>query len=179
MTCIVGIISGKKVIIGGDSAGVSNLDITIRRDPKVFRVGKFIIGCTSSFRMIQLLQFSFKPPKRKKKEVYEYMCTDFIDAVRKCFKEGGYLQKYRLGDEKGGTFLVGYKGRLFEIEDDFQVAEPLDGFCSVGCGSDYAIGSLCTTENTKLTAEDRVLKALEVATKRSGGVEPPYIILKY
>lgn len=49
MTCIVGYFDKKtkKVTIGGDSAGVSGLHITIRKDPKVFRVGEFIIGCTA------------------------------------------------------------------------------------------------------------------------------------
>ena len=71
MTCIVGYLDKKtkKVTIGGDSAGVAGLDITIRKDEKVFKVDNFIIGCTSSFRMIQLLRFSFKPPEIKQKNI--------------------------------------------------------------------------------------------------------------
>ena len=40
MTCIVGYLDKKtkKVTIGGDSAGVAGLDITIRKDEKVFKV---------------------------------------------------------------------------------------------------------------------------------------------
>jgi hypothetical protein len=90
-----------KVVIGAESAGVSGLDITIRKDPKVFITGEFIIGCTSSFRMIELLQFSLKVKERGDKDIYEYMCTDFINGVRKCFKKGGYIQKFTAGDEKG------------------------------------------------------------------------------
>ena len=51
MTCIVGLIDGRRVWMGGDSAGVSGLDITVRADAKVFRNGDFLIGFTSSFRM--------------------------------------------------------------------------------------------------------------------------------
>ena len=57
MTCIVGLIDGRRVWMGGDSAGVSGLDITVRADAKVFRNGDFLIGFTSSFRMGQLLAF--------------------------------------------------------------------------------------------------------------------------
>lgn len=180
MTCIIGMIDGKTVTIGADSAGVSGLDIIIRKDPKVFQTGEFLIGCTSSFRMIELLQFSLKVNPRKDKEVYEYMCTDFINAVRKCFKKGGYLQKYNTGDDKGGLFLVGYEGRLFEIMEDFQVAESMDNYTSIGCGEKYAMGSLYNTEPIRshktYTIENRIMIALQTADKFSAGVCPPFII---
>lgn len=178
MTCIVGYLDRKtkKVTIGGDSAGVAELDITIRKDEKVFKVGDFIIGCTSSFRMIQLLRFSFNPPEIKSKNIYEYMCTDFINEVRECFKKGGYLQKYSDGDEKGGTFLVAYKNRLFRIENDFQVAENLNGIDAVGCGAYYALGSLHILSKQNLTPKEKVLKSLETASFFSGGVRKPFII---
>ena len=69
------------------------MDITIRKDPKVFKVGNFLIGYTSSFRMGQILRFNFNPLKYVPEihnDEYEYMCTDFIDEVRVCFREGGY-----------------------------------------------------------------------------------------
>ncbi|HZK68569.1 MAG TPA: hypothetical protein VFC36_03120, partial [Paludibacter sp.] len=121
MTCIVGMVdkNSNRVIIGGDSASSGGSNVFIRKDPKVFKNGEFLIGCTTSFRMIQLLRFSLSLPEVTK-DIYEYMCTDFINEVRKCFKDGGYLQKYTNGDEKGGSFLVAYKNRLFKIEDDFQ-----------------------------------------------------------
>lgn len=178
MTCIVGYLDKEteEAIIGGDSAGVDGMNITIRKDEKVFKVGDFIIGCTSSFRMIQLLRFSFNPPEVKEKDIYEYMCTNFIDSVRECFKNGGYLQKYTDGDEKGGTFLVAYKNRLFRIEDDFQVAENLNGIDAVGCGSNYALGALYALEKQDLTPKEKVLKSLEAASFFSAGVSEPFII---
>lgn len=36
MTCIVGLKHENSVWIGGDSAGVAGLSVTIRKDPKVF-----------------------------------------------------------------------------------------------------------------------------------------------
>lgn len=175
MTCIVGIIKGDEVLIGADSAGVGGGDITIRRDKKVFCNNGFVIGCTSSFRMIQLLQFSFKPPKIKRKSLFEYMCTDFINEVRKCFVDGGYIQRYEDGDEKGGSFLVGVNGRLFNIQDDFQVAESVLDFDAIGCGYAYALGSLLSTENAGLTEKKRLKTALKSASRFSTGVEPPFV----
>lgn len=178
MTCIAGYLDKKtkKVTIGGDSAGISDLNIIVRKDKKVFRVGDFVIGCTSSFRMIQLLRFSFKPPEIKSSKVYEYMCTDFIDSVKECFKNGGYLQKYEDGDDKGGTFLVGYKNRLFRIDNDFQVAESRNGIDAIGCGSDFALGSLYSLAKEDMTPRQKVIKALEAAAFFSAGVCKPFVI---
>ena len=178
MTCIVGMLNGTGVTIGADSAGVSGTALVIRKDPKVFINGDFLIGCTSSFRMIQLLQYSLKVEKRPTKmDVHEYMCTTFIDSVRKTFKDGGYLQKETDGEEKGGLFLVGYEGRLFKIDTDFQVGESFDGFESVGCGDDFALGSLCTTRGIlDMSVEERITLALKVASERSSGVRPPFIL---
>lgn len=178
MTCIVGIIDKKqkKVFIGADSAGVGGLDITIRRDPKVFKVDEFVIGCTSSFRMIQLIRYSFHPPKIfPDADVYMYMCTDFINSLRRCFKEGGFIS---ITDnvEKGGTFLVGIRERLFSIQNDFQVAESSDDFDSCGCGSSYALGVMKILSIQEISVEEKINKSLEVATHFSAGVRPPFII---
>lgn len=180
MTCIVGLIDkkNKSVYIGADSAGVAGLDITIRKDQKVFKVGDFVIGCTSSFRMIQLLRFSLKLPDVCNKDIYEYMCTDFINSVRECFKNGGFMQSYKDGDEKGGCFLVGYKGRLFKVSDDYQVGESFIEFDSIGCGESYALGALYSMKNNDLSVEDKVRKSLEIAEYFSAGVKKPFVILK-
>jgi ATP-dependent protease HslVU (ClpYQ) peptidase subunit len=174
MTCIVGLIDGNRVWMGGDSAGVSGLNITVRSDPKVFHNGEFLIGFTSSFRMGQLLAFSLKPPARPEgKDVFPYMVTDFVDAVRSCLKEGGYAQKSN-DAEQGGSFLVGYQGRLFSIQSDYQVAETTRGYHAIGCGSDYALGSIATSVGQP--PEQRVRTALECAELFNAGVRAPFLI---
>lgn len=176
MTCIVGIVQDNKIYMGGDSAGVSDLDITIRRDPKVFRVGEFLLGFTSSFRMGQILMHDFDPPKIKENaDPFRYMIKKFIPAVREAFKDGGYLEKNNEADQ-GGTFLVGIRGRLFVIEDDFQVGESHDGYLSVGCGSKYALGSLYETRHQP--PMERIEKALNAAEHFSGGVAKPFITME-
>lgn len=174
MTCIVGIIDKDRVIIGGDSAGVAGLNVTIRKDTKVFKNGPFIMGFTSSFRMGQLLMSSkFKPPKQKLRQSdYDYMITDFIDCIRTLFKTSGY-SKINNNEEEGGTFLVGYKGGLYDVQDDFQVGISVAEYNVCGCGVYYAKGSLYTSKNIA-DATDRVTKALETAAHFSGGVCPPF-----
>jgi ATP-dependent protease HslVU (ClpYQ) peptidase subunit len=184
MTCIVGLLYKGKVYIGADSAGVdSNYNITTRKDPKVFKVGDFIIGFTTSFRMGQILQHSLKlpkPTKQEEKDIFKYMTTKFIEAVRRALKVGGFT-KINSGNEVGGQFLVGYKGRLFSIESDFQVAESAAHFHAVGCGAEYALGSLHATFNTHeafLPQPKTIIEfALLAASTFSAGVCKPFNIL--
>jgi hypothetical protein len=173
MTCIVGVVEGGKVHIGGDSAGVSGLDLKIRRDRKVFVNGPFVFGCTTSFRMIQLLQFVLQPPKRHPdKDLMAFMVTDFIDAVRNCLKAGGYAKKEN-EKEEAGNFLVGYEGRLFQVFSDYQVGESVHGYDACGCGESYAIGSLFGAAGP---AKERIERALTAAEANSAGVRGPFHI---
>lgn len=57
--------------------------------------------------------------------------------------------------EEGGSFLVGYNGVLYEIGEDFQVADNTDLYCSLGCGEDYAHGSLFTTSKLHMSPRKR------------------------
>lgn len=176
MTCIIGIVDNENnnVVIGADSAGVGYDDIVVRKDKKIFKNNGFVIGCTSSFRMIQLLKYSFKPPKIRNKDIFKYMCVDFVNEVRKCFSDGGYLQKWSTGDEKGGIFLIGYKDRLFKIDNDFQVAETVRGYNACGSGESYALGSIYNNKNNNI--KNKVLEALKTAEYFSTNVCAPFHI---
>ncbi len=174
MTCIVGLVDKGTVYIGGDSAGVAGLSISIRGDEKVFINGSFIMGFTTSFRMGQLLRYKFDPPKQTHSQNdMQYMTTDFIDAVRKCFIDNGFGTA-----ASGGTFLVGYNKKLYTIDGDFQVGIPSCNYDTVGCGSDLALGAMHATRNLKIKPEDRIKKALEAAVEFNAGVRPPFVILK-
>jgi ATP-dependent protease HslVU (ClpYQ) peptidase subunit len=178
MTCIVGWTDGKgNICIGGDSAGVAGLNMAIRADEKVFRNGEMLFGFTSSFRMGQLLRFSLEIPSRtEKQDSYDYMCTDFIDAVRKCLKDGGYA-KVDNGVDEGGCFIVGYRGQLYVIESDFQVGKPVEPFDAVGCGESFAKGVSWALKSSEIPIKAKVEKSLEAAHRFSAGVRPPYVIL--
>lgn len=139
MTCIVGYIENKKVYIGGDSASVADFHIDLRQDKKVFRRGEMIFGFTSSFRMGQILNYDFVIPEHdERKSDFEYLCTDFVDALVDQFIDKRYA-KINSNEVSGGFFLLGYKGSLYGIESDFQVSELIRPYDSCGCGSQYAL----------------------------------------
>lgn len=175
MTCIVGLAHQGRVYIGGDSAGVSGMDLEVRADKKVFLNGGYLFGFTSSFRMGQLLRHAFEPPKPAlNEELHMFMATKFIDALRSCLKAGGYAEKTN-EREAAGRFLVGHAGRLFMICEDYQVAEPLAGYTACGCGDQVARGAMFVTE--QLSPECRIRGALIAAEFHSAGVRGPFHIL--
>ena len=125
--------------------------------------------------MGQLLQYALNPPHPEAKaDLTRFMATEFVDAVRSCLKSGGYASKSN-ETETGGCFLVGYRGRLFNVMDDYQVGASAYGFDAVGCGQNAALGSLHATP--KLEARKRVLLALEIAERCSAGVRAPFHVM--
>lgn len=183
MTCIVGYEHKGKVWIGGDSAGVGGLAISVRADRKVFKNKQFIMGFTSSFRMGQLLQYRFKPPPiTKGMNLEEYMCTKFVDGVRNCFNKYNFGHSGDDGDH-GGTFLIGVRGRLFRIDSDYQVGWNALPYDSVGCGYHLALGAMHAFENIDSKCKDyapdfRIEQALLAAAASSAGVCAPFHIVK-
>ncbi|MDP1686861.1 hypothetical protein [Hydrogenophaga sp.] len=182
MTCIVGLKRGGVVYIGGDSAGVAGLDLTVRQDGKVFQSGPFLFGFTSSFRMGQLLRYSFTPPKHHPDmDTMAYMVGPFVDGVRACLKAGGFAKQDNQV-ETAGTFLVAYQDRLFCIHGDYQVGEAEDPFDAIGCGDAYAKGAMWATLSTTgephdIDPEKAIYTALLCAERHSAGVRSPFYVL--
>ncbi|MFI1798833.1 hypothetical protein ACH427_16000 [Streptomyces sp. NPDC020379] len=172
MTVIAGLVHDGRVHLGGDAAGVSGLDLTVRRDPKIFRNGPYVMGFTTSFRMGQLLHHALKAPSPKG-DLDRFMTTVFVDKLRECLKDGGWASKDS-EQEKAGTFLVGVHGRLFAVYDDYQIAEPADGYAAVGCGGRFALGALHATAGMGLKPRRRLALALTAAGHHSAGVSAPF-----
>src|ERR1035437_565586 len=127
--------------MGGDSAALDSYHcLTIRKDPKVFQNGPFLIGFTSSYRMGQILMDTTFPDPGNMDE-FEYMRTQFVDVARAELKDAGYV-KVDNNREESGEFLVGFHGRIFDVQSDFQIGESSDPFLAVGQGSQEALGAL-------------------------------------
>lgn len=177
MTCIVGVEHGGQVFIGGDSAACDGYDRSIQAAGKVFKNGPLVIGYTSSFRMGQLLEYELKPPTHERGlGDLAYLVTMLVPALRKCFSDGGYLHKSN-EQESGGKFLLGYRGKLYFVEENFHVMRSASGYNACGCGAAFAFGSLHTTRDVK-NPKARVLTALKAAAHCSAGVSAPFHVVK-
>lgn len=183
MTCIVGLEHEGVVYIGGDSAGINSYSLGIcgRADEKVFltETEDMVMGFCGSFRIGQLLRYALTLPQQKVgQDDMAYLVTDFIDAVRTMQKDKGSLRKENELEEHDSEFIVGFNGKLYVVEGDFQVGRPIENFASVGCGADIALGAMFATKNLNMAPEDRISLALQAATEYSAGVRPPFHIVK-
>jgi len=174
MTCIIALEHAGQVWMGGDSAAVAGWDIQKTANQKVFVIGDFLIGYTSSFRMGQLLQYHLDVPENNQDDDLRYLVTKFIPAVRECLRQGGYT-KMENNQESAGFFLVGYRGRAYKICDDFQILRSMDGFVAVGYGESNALGALAALDIQN--PEQAIKRALEIAGRFSVQVCEPYYVL--
>lgn len=175
MTCIVGLERRGTVWIGGDSAGTaSNMHQRVRKDPKVFIKGEFIIGFCGSFRMGDLLKHTLVLPEPQADgDDTAYMVNEFVNAVRTCLQE----ENKKGGEEKlDPYFLVGYRGKLYNVQGDYQVGQPAAGFDAVGSGADIAIGAMHASTGS-WNPRKRIQRALEASALNNAAVRPPYVIL--
>jgi ATP-dependent protease HslVU (ClpYQ) peptidase subunit len=125
--------------------------------------------------MGQLIHHALTPPKPKG-PLDRFMSTTFIDAIRTCLKDGGWARREN-DREEGGTFLVGVRGDIFVVYEDYQVGQAADGFAAVGCGDQVALGALYATAGSELTPRKRVMLALAAAERFSTGVRRPFVCL--
>lgn len=177
MTCIAAIVDSGKVWMGGDSLAAAGWECTSLANPKVFIRGEFLFGSCGEVRFGQLLQWSLVlPAPHESQDLFGFMCTDFITAIRDCFKAGGWAEKDK-EKEKGGDFLVGFRGRIFEIESNYQIIEHTNPYACCGSGQAYACGSLYSTRDNKHSPEKRIRMALEAAEHHNMGVRGPFTIL--
>lgn len=183
MTCIVALKHNNKIYMGGDSLGSAGYTKVVRKDAKVFISGDMIFGFCGSFRMGQILQYAMEPPDRPEGlSDMKYLVAHWIPNLIDTFHDAGFRgDKDIYAHEEtrtGGAFLLGYRGTVYQIEGDFQVAIPADQYDAVGCGSDLALGAIFAAKKAGVKEPTKIVTvALEAAEKFSGGVQRPFVLL--
>lgn len=139
MTCILAYVDDKNIVhMVGDSAGTdvgqhTRVDLSSK---KIFKHGNMLMGYTTSFRMGQLLENCLEVPERKEGlSDYQFLVKQFVPALRKLYTDEGYMLST---EKRGGTFIIGWNGELYEIEDDFAVLHHSDKSVACGSGTPYA-----------------------------------------
>jgi ATP-dependent protease HslVU (ClpYQ) peptidase subunit len=169
MSCVIGIVKGKKVWLGAEScASTGDGERRYTKLKKIFKNGPYLIGFVGNVRPGQVVMPNWKPPKDIK---------DFPDALIEQFTIKGCIGTDSEDQTiiQGTNFLIAFKNRLYEILIDFQMNE-IGTYSAIGSGSDFATGSLHTTSSMKFTPEKRITLALDAAVHHSTSCDGPYII---
>lgn len=173
MTCIIGIVKGNKVWLGGDSAGTSgNGEQRLIGDKKVFLREGFAFGVCGSPKAMDALRFNVVLPTQTTKDDREFMSTAFVQAFKEGLQQAGCLEN----EQFQGEILVGYKGNLYRIQGNLQVITTACGFDAVGAGADIAMGSLHATVGDRDTKK-RITTALNASALHNATVRPPFAIV--
>ena len=183
MTCIVAIAQNGVVYMGADHAASDDKTgwILARKDPKVFKVGQYGIAFTDSFRMGQILQYNWTPPKytptKTNSGLDKFMRTKFVESVKDAFRANGYGSQVSGQEDEGGIFLIGVEGRIFTMDEDFHIGENVVNYMAEGSGAMFALGALHATKNQK-NPKMRLKLALEAASDFCMSVSPPYTYIQ-
>lgn len=175
MTCIVGLVEDETIFMGCDSMVTTGYTTQLLTLKKVFRNRDMLIGFSGSVRMCNLLQYAFTIPEHPDyMSIETYLTTSFIDALRTLLKDTGNATKTNEQEQSLGYFLLGYKKRLFTIGSDYSLIEVMEGYNSVGSGSEIALGAMFATQHSDIKPKKRIELALKAATHYCNGVNEPY-----
>lgn len=157
MSCVVGLIYDKAIYMASD--GIATTEDGEKRPiqaVKIFRNGDYLFGYSGSVRAGQVM-FSqhFKPPDDIDK---------LVDEMREHMSVKGVMI---IADTQvqmcNANFLIGYKGKLFEVLMDFQINEIEGDYTAIGSGAQLALGSLHSSTDMMMTPRERVVMAVEAA----------------
>lgn len=183
MTCIIGVEYGGVVYMGGDSITLNGWSKDIIASKKVFRKGALLFGVAGNPRQAQLIQYYFdvRRDQDDSESDEQYLTLEVVEQIRQLFKDKGFTE-FENGRELGASFLLGYKGKLYSVENSFQLCRSARGMYAMGAGDDFALASLMTSfsvdEDGNVDVVKCLLGALEVAAKLSACVAPPFYVEK-
>lgn len=184
MTTIIGVEHKGKVFMGADSQGTVGWSRIMITAPKIIRFPALLIGVAGDLRTLNLLQYHFSPPDPHIDMTDdEYIIVRLVTDIRECLKKNGWL-KIENSKESGdyNTFLIGYHGKLYRIGSDFDVLRSQASICSVGSGSEYALGAMYALRAhhkgvfSESQIKSHIQTALQVSAQLSIGVSEPFYV---
>lgn len=168
-----------KLVFAGDrriSWGFGGHQIGVR--PKVVKRNGVIFAGTGVAYLCdiicELMEVPEIPPKL---DGFTYLHDHLYTHIMQILTEKGCMDKEgktTLSDGMHAVILVAAKGELFEVAIDNEsgvTIDAIDAPYAHGCGGKYALGSLKTTEQMKLSSHQRLQLALGVAAELSPGCD--------
>lgn len=173
MTTIVAVCKNGNVTMGADSQVTDNDRPNMHPlMEKITKNNGWLIAGSGDSNPCDIIQHIFIPPiptAKEKENLYKFMITKFVPAMRESLEENGYKPEPNDKDS-GFSFLFAYDGEVFDISNDFSVLLNSDGIYGVGNGSKFAIGALYAGANVE--------KALEIAANNDVYTSGPFQIVR-
>lgn len=172
MTCIIGLVHNGKAYIGADSQYLEGWHKVTNLNPKIFRKGELLIGSSGSQRVSDIVEHNLELVRNRDWVPIKYIADYFVPALRSCLSLHGAIIK-KDTEEMGAVIMIGYKGKLFIIGEDFTISE-VGPYEAIGAGGKYVYGYLYATGITDPIAA--IHGALECAEHFCAGVCRPFVV---
>ncbi len=159
--------------MGADSASSGDNELMVIQSSKIAKIGPYLIGGCGSGRALNLVQYKAKLPKNPPtKNLEKFLVNNVIPAIQESFKDEPKCDGELVMDF---GFLIGVKGQLYVIQQDFTVDRSIDGYYAEGSGKLPALGVLYATRTMK-DARKRVVQALTAASKFTPYCRAPFTV---
>lgn len=170
LTCIIGIITGPRVVVAGDSCVSWAESVMLTGDPKIWRVGSAIVGIAGDIRLMNALELDMKvqpPPKRG--NFRRWMAREFAPAVAEALEE-------LPGKKHHLNVLVAYRNQIATMDGTLGFNLSGDGYAAIGSGMAHALAALAATQDMT-DPEERVMRVLAAVERHCPSVRAPFTVL--
>ena len=182
MSLIVAIKKDDVVYLGADTRTTSGERVRsnlAQSDLKIHRMGACYVGAAGTVSNIQLMinhpeWFELNGEPLSKRFIVHNIIPKYYDLAKE-------MEKLDVSDKNGNGpncgcgFIVTDGKKLFEIYDNFEVAE-LSRYTAVGCTDRIAL-TLMLNALDDYSPEEIILKALRMSAYRNNGVGAPYVLV--
>lgn len=164
--------------MASDSIAIDGLQAFTVSDPKVFVREEIGFGFCGSFRGGQLLRYALNVPEHPPgKSDMEYLVVDLVDALRDLWHSKGMLKSENDVQNVDLQCLIGYRGKLYYMDEDLQIGRSTNGYLAIGCGSDVALGAMHVLQKLEASPVEMLTGALEAAVAWCAGVRGPFTFI--
>jgi ATP-dependent protease HslVU (ClpYQ) peptidase subunit len=181
MTVIIALKKDNKIYLGADSALVDNWTVTQTKQPKIFKLGEFLIGVAGYPRTAQLIQYQLMiKPQTEHQSDFSYLCTDFVNSVKSLLVDNDNVKNLdgsKQIDES--DLLFGYRNNIYAMDTNFQIIQTTDSYNAIGSGQEIALGAMAvfTKFNGFWFPEVIIKNALSIVDKHHMGVCKPFRVM--
>ena len=175
MTCIVALKTEKGVMLGADSCVGAEHRAVGKIEPKVKKVGEYLIGTAGSVRAGQVIKHCLSTKKfNEKDDFYWHVLNVLVPEIRKAIKDAGAMSIEHSLESINSHLIIAHKNRVIVLQGDLGVIEYEDDFISIGCGEEWATGAMFAVAPSDIKPKQILTLGLDAACRYSSYVRPPY-----
>lgn len=166
MTCAVGVEAQGGVWMAADSKIGNTHYCDVTADVKLVPIGgnpRMVFGASGLPRVAAAIALIRAPRRPRTDTDYSYVCRT-LEAILADLRASETPLELAL--------VVGYHGRIYEIDSALSVTRSVYGYAATGSGYPYALGSLASTSGD---AKKRAVSAVAAACRHCPTVGEPIV----